>query len=477
MTLSEPQKYILTSPAEINLFLAGVGSGKTHLAGIVSGFFAERCPNVSGFIGANTYGQLNTSTMLRIREVWRSIFGWEHGRDYVINIKPPPGFDVSRHNFDGYGGICSFKNGAIAFLGSLDNAKAHDGKEFAWSILDETKDTKEVDVKETIITRLRQSGMYLNDGRIVSDSGTPFNPLYIFTSPAKVQWLNEMFSLDAMRNDIERKIFSKDRFFGNTDKMRCVAISSTYHNASNLPAGYIDRVIATNSKDRADALIYGNPFTKTGGEFYTGFSAVANVGNTVYLPNIPIHVTFDQNVVPYITALIWQIDGGVLRCIDEFCLPNPHNTTERLCDAILAKYGQHTGGLFFYGDASGNARSTKGSETDYQIVTRKFRALISNNSNRVSRSNPPVGKRRDFINNLLEGKVSGWSVVVDSKCKTVVADLTYLKQDQNGLKLKERAKDESTGQTFEKYGHTSDAMDYFLTTVLSGEFTRHLKEK
>ena len=68
-------------------------------------------------------------------------------------------------------------------------------------------------------------------------------------------------------------------------------------------------------------------------------------------------------------------------------------------------------------------------------------------------------------------------MVVDSKCKTVVADLTYLKQDQNGLKLKERAKDESTGQTFEKYGHTSDAMDYFITTVLSGEFTRHLKEK
>ena len=182
-------------------------------------------------------------------------------------------------------------------------------------------------------------------------------------------------------------------------------------------------------------------------------------------------------MVPYITAGVWQIDGNTIRCIDEFCLPNPGNTTEKLCDALLAKYGQHWASAFIYGDASGNTRSTKGSETDYQIVLRKLRPLLSNMSNRTNRYNPPVGKRRDFINNLFDGKVGAWRIVIDSRCKNHIADLTYLKQDQNGLKLKERAKDESTGQTFEKYGHTSDAMDYFLTTVLSGEFTRHLKEK
>ena len=477
MTLSEPQKYILTSSAKINLFLAGVGSGKTHLAGIVSGFLAESCPNVSGFIGANTYNQLNTSTMLRIREVWKQVFNWTHGIDYVVGIKPPNGFDVSRHNFDTYNGICSFKNGAIVFIGSLDNARAHDGKEFAWAILDETKDTKEVDVKETIITRLRQRGMYLKDQRINTESGTPLNPLYIFTSPAKVQWLNELFNLDAHRNDIESRIFSKTDFWANTDEknMRCVAISSTYHNAQNLPDNYIDTVIETNTKDRADALIYGNPFTRTGGEFYSAFSAVVNVGKSVYLPGLPIHVTFDQNVVPYITALVWQIDGDVLRCIDEFCLPNPNNTTERLCGAIMAKYGQHESGMFFYGDASGNSRSTKGSETDYQIVTRVMRRLLSNNSNRTCRSNPNVGKRRDFINNLLDGKVDKWLVVINESCKTLIADLTYLKQDLNGLKLKERVKDDATGQTFEKYGHTSDAMDYFIITILASEFSRQIK--
>jgi len=28
----------------------------------------------------------------------------------------------------------------------MDNAKAHEGKEFGWAVLDETKDTEETDV-------------------------------------------------------------------------------------------------------------------------------------------------------------------------------------------------------------------------------------------------------------------------------------------------------------------------------------------
>ena len=69
--LSAPQEYILTSTKEINLFLAGVGSGKTHLGGLISGSYIQKFPHIRGFIGANTYNQLNTSTMLRIREVWK----------------------------------------------------------------------------------------------------------------------------------------------------------------------------------------------------------------------------------------------------------------------------------------------------------------------------------------------------------------------------------------------------------------------
>ena len=465
--LSAPQEYVLTSTKEINLFLAGVGSGKTHLGGLISGSYIQKFPHIRGFIGANTYNQLNTSTMLRIREVWKELFNWEADRDYVVGKQPPAGFSKEGHNFDRYDGIVSFKNGAIVFIGSLDNAKAHDGKEFGWAILDETKDTREQDVKEVILTRMRQTGMYFH--------GRGFNPLYILTSPAKVQWLNEWFELDECRAEIEGSIYSENTFFAKEQENKCIAISSTYHNQINLPEGYIDRIKDNNPDERAKALIYANPFTKTGGEFYSSFSAARHVGRVEYKPELPIHVSFDQNVVPYITATLWQVEqsekGWDLRNFDEFCLPNPNNTSERLCEAIIAKYGDRCKSMFFYGDASGHSRSTKSEETDYQIVERMLRKWLHHGSDRTERKNPPVIKRRDFINNIFEGKTR-WKILIDEACKKMVVDLTYIKQDPNGKKWKEKVKDEISGQTYEKYGHVGDSMDYIICEVAASDFDR-----
>ena len=71
--LSKPQMSILKSTAAINLFLAGTGSGKTFLGGVLSINFVSKFPDVRGAIFANTYDQLNTSTLFRIREYWASI--------------------------------------------------------------------------------------------------------------------------------------------------------------------------------------------------------------------------------------------------------------------------------------------------------------------------------------------------------------------------------------------------------------------
>lgn len=479
MKLSLPQQEFITSPAQVNLFHAGVGSGKTHIAGLLSGFYAQNAQNVRGFIGANTYQQLNTSTMFRIREVWRDIFGWVEGRDYMIGRRPPANFNVEGHNFDNYSGLCSFRWGTVLFTGSLENWKVHDGKEFAWAILDETKDTEEEAVRETIVTRLRQPGMYLNDGELSSTTGTPFNPLYILTSPAKVAWLNEWFKLEDYRAEIEAAIYVPGKYFSFTTAERCVVISSTYHNEANLPPGYIQRVLDNNSDERGKALIYGNPFTRTGGEFYSGFSGSLHIREANFDPSLPVHLSFDQNVNPYITLTCWQIrkNGANLRleAFDEFCLPNPNNTTERLCSEFLRAYGQRISEAnqtaFFYGDSSGNKSDTRDKVTDYQIAQRVLRGILNNNSNRVQRVNPSVSKRRDFINNLFEGKVIGFELAIDGRCKNLIADLTYLKQDANGAKHKEKGRNEA-GVTFEKYGHTSDTMDYFVTTVLHQQFAR-----
>lgn len=43
-------------------------------------------------------------------------------------------------------------------------------------------------------------------------------------------------------------------------------------------------------------------------------------------------------------------------------------------------------------------------------------------------------------------------------CKKMIVDMTYIKQDPNGKKWKEKVKDEISGQTYEKYGHASDSI-------------------
>ena len=113
--LTKPQTYNLTSLQPINLFMAGVGSGKTYLGGMLSMFYVLNFPEVKGMIAANTYMQLTQSTMNCIRDVWRDNFGLIENKDYVVDKKPLESFNTKNHNFDNYYNIVSFWNGAIIY--------------------------------------------------------------------------------------------------------------------------------------------------------------------------------------------------------------------------------------------------------------------------------------------------------------------------------------------------------------------------
>jgi hypothetical protein len=481
--VSAPQKSILKSKSSINLFLGGVGSGKTHLLGIKTYQLISKFPNVRGFIGANTYLQLQQSTLFRIRVYWKSIGIVEYEKisrpngQYVVSKKPPAHFNTDNHNFDDYYGIISFVTGGVIFIGSLDNATAHEGKEFGWAVLDETKDTDESDVKEIIIARIRQKGMYIVDGEL-KDTGNQdqqYNPLYVVTSPAKVDWINEWFELEKYIDEISAKIYSGETFFEKEFGNKFVTISSTYHNIHNVGANYIQNVLDNNTEERGKALIYANPFTFTGGEFYSSFNRLTHVGRVEYDPSIPIHISFDQNTVPYNSASIWQIKGldniWYISCIDEIALQNPRNSTEEVCEEFALRYANHKSGLFYYGDASGKARSTMNRDFKhhYEIVGYKLRRFLNNTSDRTLNKNPSVVKRRDFVNLIFEGKLP-IKITINESCKYLIGDMMYLKQALDGNKDKHIVTDKETGEKYQKYGHLSDGMDYILTELFKSYY-------
>lgn len=204
---------------------------------------------------------------------------------------------------------------------------------------------------------------------------------------------------------------------------------------------------------------------RTGQEYYSKFHYIKQVKECRYIDGLPVHISFDQNVVPYITATIWQIyeldSLYYAEALQEYCLENPLNNTESLCRKILEEWEPAlANGLYYYGDATGRNRDTRGRENDYDIVERVMTRHLNNRSCRVPARNPLHKRRREFINEIFVHKYP-IRMIIDPSCEKLITDLELVKEDPTGGKFKPTKKDPG-GASYEELGHTSDTMDYFL---------------
>lgn len=482
--LNSPQMDVLETTAQRVLMHCGVGVGKSHDIGLISGEFCINNPEIRGFIGANTYGQLTKSTLDRVFKVWEECFGFVKGIHYVVDHIPPESYKKYGPALKSYENTISFNNGALIFLASLDNYKVIDGTEFGWALLDETKDTKEEAVKEVIIARLRQIGMFISPSGVISRTMKPgytgYTPLYIFTSPAKTRWLMEWFKLDEDAEEIEKTIYSKTDYYRKRKGDQLVVIASSYHNEHNLAPGYLDRMMSDlgGNEGRISMLIYGSPFGKGGNEYYSAYSRLKHVKEFDYWTDEAIHLSFDFNWVPYMTCTCWQMkfikETGryLIRCFDEFCLGNPNNNTPALCEAIIAKYPDLLRqGCYYYGDYSGKRGQTLSKEfkNEYMVIESYLKQYLSNTSDRVI-VNTLHKPRRDFMNKLFMG---GYPIDVEihTRCKELRGDYEFVKEGPDGKKLK--TKITVNGVSYEEHGHTSDTGDYFFCSAFNNLFTLH----
>lgn len=488
--MSEPQMDIYISSADRVLFHAGLGSGKTFLMCLVLWRFVTQFPNIIGMIAANTYGQLSDSTLFAIFKALDLLGIKEYNESnpdgfFVMDKQPPACFTPHGYTFKTNSNKIFWRNGAVTLLASLDNYKAIDGRTIGYALLDETKDTKEAAIKEVIVGRLREKGIFATDNPMQPFSNNPkqgreVNPLYIFTSPAKSEWLRKYFHLDARRDEILRNTISDTNYYvasfeegtAHEKTKYCVVCSSTYHNKHNLSANYIPTLKSGLSPDMVDLNVYGSPFGKTGGEYYPNFSRDEHVKEVEIDSAIPLHITFDFNAKPYMTLLVSQVTDTEFNIIDEYTLKAPRNTIEDICSAFVADY-EHlsSAGVFFYGDASGkNSMPIKASRDLYKIVERELamvypiRRLLTQNPRHRSLGHSTLG-RRDFMNAFLNGKY-GINFNVSPRCVELIADLEFTKEDANGAKMKEKVT--VNGESYESRGHCTDALDYEICYLFGG---------
>ena len=510
--LSRPQLSVKTSRASLVLDMAGQGSGKTLNISIDVIEKVRSIPRAIGFIGANTHKQLSQSTLKNCFKYWKDIAGWTQWSKsnpdgvFVVNKKPPEHF-IQYEILDNYHGTICFQNGHLIFTGSLKNYLAHDGKEFGYAHLDETKDTKKEALTTVILARLRQYGIwvapnkegkpYFFDDKITPEEATErglvsFNTCYIHTSPSlgDIEWILDLFELKPFEKEIAETLSDPFKFYHREYNGRSVTIYQTYWNERNLKPNYIEEQKSRMTGEEQSLFIDGNPFAKTGAEYFNEFQK----RNTV-VERVPIYIdkpfttTWDFNASPYTTLIVGQTDYIVkfhnkqtgekkdfLDVGDEGFAPievmrifvqkeflDRDGETKGACQSFIdwLELNECVPDIDIYGDASGRNRMTgMGSTTNFSLIEEMFENYYT--ELKAKKVNISIKMRRNFLNRLFAKKIPEIELYIAEECVETIRDFQFLKRLPDGTKYKEKEKDPHTGKDFEKIGHASDAIEYWI---------------
>lgn len=215
-------------------------------------------------------------------------------------------------------------------------------------------------------------------------------------------------------------------------------------------------------------------FRRTGGGFWKCFDETVHVLDLPLTP-VPIHISVDNNVMPYITITIWQLDmiGKWVKQVKELMCEHPYNTATKSA-AELVKWLQridYQDVVFIYGDPSANSRTTV--DDDGKSFFDKFISELQKSfrvTNRIKKSHSRVAILGEFINEVYESNFMGWHIGIDTNCRKSIEDYSMVKEDSDGTILKKRVTDKETKQSYEKYGHASDSKKDFISVILEKEF-------
>lgn len=223
---------------------------------------------------------------------------------------------------------------------------------------------------------------------------------------------------------------------------------------------------------------------RTGGEFWKQFNELRDVAPVAIKPGSTLHVSLDQNVNPYVTISIWQLQLRGEGCaakqitqIHEIPCKTPENNAVKSAMRLSSwlRAINYKDLVLIYGDPAGNARSMvdENNASFYDKFIEVMQREGFTISNKVGRSAPEVALSGTFINEIYENGYAGYTIKIGDACKVSIDDYLMSKEDKDGKMLKEKIKDPTTGITYEPYGHFSDAKRYFITTLLQAEFNQY----
>lgn len=218
---------------------------------------------------------------------------------------------------------------------------------------------------------------------------------------------------------------------------------------------------------------------KTGNEFLNSFNVGKNSGEYPYIPGLPIHLSVDSNVLPYISVSYWQVDlskGKDMYQIAETTAESPNNSVRRAAKLVSKKLSElgYDDKIYLHGDASAKAANTiddnKRSFMDLFIDTLKKDNWTV--EDKVGNKNPLVSMTGEFVNAVFEKQLSGLSIKINDSCRASIDDYQSVQKDANGAILKTKVKDSVTKQTYEEHGHLTDTLRYVVHDIMYEEYVQ-----
>lgn len=397
-----------------------------------------------------------------------------------------------------------FDNGAkIDFSGLDDSEKIKGISQYKRVLLDELSEFDEADFKQI---RLRLRGM---EGQQIVAT---FNPV------SEEHWIKKRWFDTETWHDVPMSLtFAGEELPAELCKVKAVRmnasktilnpvtgdymehapdtalVQSTYlHNfwvvgSPDGTYGYYDRhTIANFENDRVHNPDYYQVYAlgewgriRTGAEFFPAFNRGAVCGSFPYKPHLPVHVSMDSNVLPYVTATFFQKeyrgDEEEVTQFGELPIESPNNSARKAARVIAARLREigYSDRIYLHGDASGKAANTidPDNRSFFDLVIDELEHESFGVEDCVGNRNPSVAATGEFINAIWEGRVPHVSLRVDDGCKVSIDDYQAVQKDENGAILKQKVTNTVTKQKYEAHAHISDCLRYIVHDLLRAQFT------
>lgn len=421
-------------------------------------------------------------------------------------------FKAAINGIDGLAECCRFKQNSIVFndggkidFSGLDDPEKIKGiSQYKRVFLDELSEYDETDFKQI---RLRLRGQ---EGQQIVAAFNPISEEHWI----KKKWFDretwqdipmaltignetlpqELCAVKSVRMNSEKMILNPNTGEYDRHAPDTIVIQSTYLNnfwvvgSPDGKYGYYDQqAIATFENDRINDPDYYQVYAlgewghiRTGAEFFPSFSHGVVCGRFKYNPELPIHISMDSNVLPYVTATFFQKeykpdDVQQVTQIDELPIESPNNSARKAAKVIakrLKEYG-YSDKVYLHGDASGKAANTIDSENrsffDLVIdeLEREGFVVVDN----IGKRNPSVATTGEFINAVWDGRVPGVSIRIDDDCTVSIDDYQAVQKDENGAIAKMKVTNPVTKQKYEPHAHISDTLRYVVYDLLRQQYT------